>query len=384
MKDFSIVLPCFKRLANIKYVLQSLSEQNFEKDGFEVLVCSYEYSFELFQEIQKYNQKIHIRAIFTNEVWNVSRARNMATRLAEGEHILFLDADILGPVDFLNRIQDFYRDKGMDCVQVGYLYGYEDNVLVESYERKDYSYYQDFLTESKRPNMELDYRDKIENIELAWAFCWTAFIVVPRKLLQDNSIMFDETFTGWGAEDLEWAYRIQQSGIEIYFNHELWAMHLPHKRNNVKNYSQKDINYYRFLNKFQDIEVELVGGLGDKRSNKVHTEVKNCITEIESKYKGRIGVAQGTYNGERHLFVDVIMTEEAKLKHEALEAYCDIHCYFLIGIYLPFTDNYFNKIHLMPAFYEFSEEVKGWILRELKRLSNNIVSWSNEELEYNL
>ncbi|MCR4796639.1 MAG: glycosyltransferase family 2 protein [Ruminococcus sp.] len=372
-KLLSIVLQNYHRIENLKYVLKSLSELDFNNDDVEIIVCSYEYSDELYNKIQEYSSDISISVFFSNSSWNISKARNNCISLARGKYIVFIDADILCPVDTLNKIMDFYNNVNSECMQIGFLYGYDERTSVEYYENKDYSFYQNYLQNDKRPEMNIDYRFENDTSVLPWAFCWTAFVVVPREKIIKNNLFFDEGFTGWGAEDIEWAYRIYKSGIDIEFNRDIWAIHLPHKRDSRKNFEQNQNNYYLFLKKANELEVEMVGGLGDIRANRLYYDMKNYFSELEEENGGRISVAECLEGDKRVLYVGVIVNTDNEINDISFSGNDIVNVYNLIGFYLPYTDNYFDVIYTMPLFDKYPEEYKKYIFRELNRLSGRII-----------
>lgn len=67
---------------------------------------------------------------------------------------------------------------------------------------------------------------------------------------------FDESFHGWGHEDLELGYRLWKAGVHFRADPTLRALHLPHEQfNPVQMTSRK--NHLHFVRLHQELPVEL-------------------------------------------------------------------------------------------------------------------------------
>jgi len=370
--NYSFIIPYYKRLRNIIYVLQNICEIEADKINFEVIICSYEYDASFFDMIEMFSRQINLKVIFTNAPWNVSQARNSAMKQARGEYLVLLDADILLPFDFFKNLEKLHRSADPCCVFAGTLYNYDERVEIDNVDLPPYSFYKEnYLSMSKATNLKADYRNDLK-INIPWAFCWTALIVVPRRVIEDKSLFFDETFTGWGGEDIEWSYRLHKSEIEIIFNN-VWCIHLPHIRNIKSNKKSSKSNYDFFLEKWPCFDVELVCRLGDIRANDMYYDILEIVKKIENTSGYKLCIAECIKNSERDLFIGCLRDESEKIININLGQYDLVNSYLLLGIKLPYNDSAVRNITIIGSVFNmFSDEIKSLIKKEALRVAKKI------------
>ena len=78
------------------------------------------------------------------------------------------------------------------------------------------------------PDWPADPRFRVEH-NIPWAFAWTGLIALPAAAVAADQLYFDESFRGWGNDDLEWGYRVCASGIPIVLRPDVYGLHLPHR-----------------------------------------------------------------------------------------------------------------------------------------------------------
>ena len=81
--------------------------------------------------------------------------------------------------------------------------------------------------------------------------------------MTSEELYFDESFRGWGVDDLEWGYRICGAAFPSWSRPDIYGLHLPHKRNAAANRLTGAANHARFLSKWPRRDVELTRVFGD-------------------------------------------------------------------------------------------------------------------------
>jgi glycosyltransferase involved in cell wall biosynthesis len=200
MPDISVVVPTYNRIETLRYVLPELLAQDLPAGSFEVLVCdsnSNDGTAAYMTEMQAHYPNVrHVTGAFSGR----AAARNAGIARASGDVVLFNDSDIIASRDLLSRHLERHRaQRGIAVVglevQVRSLEDYED--------KRDHP--------EKRGSLHPPTRKK-----LSWLYFLTGNASVRREdVLRVGS--FDESFTGYGHEDLELGYRLQKAGITILY-----------------------------------------------------------------------------------------------------------------------------------------------------------------------
>jgi len=200
MKDFiSVVIPTFNRSQTLKVVLPHLAQQTLAPEHYEIILSdsnSTDDTPALLEDLNIPNLRFIRRH---NE--GRSGARNYGIMEARGNIILFTDADIIADEHLLEEHLEFHRKFPMSAVV-----GCEVQVdSLEEYEkvRKNYLMRRTLHPPSRK--------------KLSWLYFLTGNASVPREILLEVG-MFDESFTGYGHEDLELGYRLQKRGLTIRYN----------------------------------------------------------------------------------------------------------------------------------------------------------------------
>ena len=102
---FSVIIPVYNAEKYIERAIDSIVKQDY-KDYEMILINdgSTDRSLEIIQRLAERNSRIRVESI-VNE--GVSHARNKGIELANGEYVLFMDADDMHEENTLQQIEDF-------------------------------------------------------------------------------------------------------------------------------------------------------------------------------------------------------------------------------------------------------------------------------------
>jgi glycosyltransferase involved in cell wall biosynthesis len=198
--EVTVVIPTYNRLDTLRHVIPSLLRQDVRGDRYEIVVAdsnSNDGTADYLAEIaREYPRVRHMPGPYTGR----AMARNAGISAARGGIVMFTDADIIASPDLLSR-HLAHHDRRDDVAVVG------KELQVSSY--ADYERLRDRPVE-RRP-LHPESRKK-----LSWLYFLTGNASV-RKVHLDRVGRFDETFTGYGHEDLELGYRLQKAGLTIAY-----------------------------------------------------------------------------------------------------------------------------------------------------------------------
>lgn len=200
MLDVSIVIPTYNRLDTLQHVVPTLLAQDVPHDRYELLICdsrSNDGTAEYLARIAaEYPNVRHLPGAYSGR----AAARNAGIQAARGEIVLFNDSDILASPDLLSQHLRRHRERD-DIAVVGWEVQVKD---LADYERK-----------RDRPQERGSLHPQSRK-RLTWLYFLTGNASVRRTdLLRAGG--FDESFTGYGHEDLELGYRLQKAGIAIVY-----------------------------------------------------------------------------------------------------------------------------------------------------------------------
>ncbi len=200
MTEISVVVPTYNRLELLVRVVPTLLEQDLPSDAYEVLICdsnSTDGTAEYLRDIMAVHANVrHLAGAYGGR----AAARNAGIAAARGAIVVFNDADILASPNLLSVHLRRHRKRQRIAV-VGL------EVQVRDFE--------DYLYKRDRPQAR-GHLHPASRKRLSWLYFLTGNASVPREdLLRAGG--FDESFTGYGHEDLELGYRLRALGVDILY-----------------------------------------------------------------------------------------------------------------------------------------------------------------------
>jgi GT2 family glycosyltransferase len=367
---FSVVIPYKDRLPNMSLALEALSRQSLATDDFEVVVGAMENSVQFAELCRGFEERLNIVSVTSAKEWQVGMARNMAMRMASGRVIVLLDADMVLPTQFLERLWEEHYSSGANQCVVGQMIDYTNNDAdVESPDALPFAFYEDRLAELQNAGAgDSDLRMQFDHV-IPWAYAWTALIALPREAVERADLRFDLNFKGYGVEDLEWAYRVSDAGIPIVMSRSAFGIHLPHRRNLAANKHTESLNYRYFVKKWPSIEVELAARFGDFEANKTIGALRQEL-DLILEPGGSMVCMSVSEHGRRILYlgaqvaVDGTVAGPPQSVHGGYE-----ETYPLIGLSLPFADASFDEAVVLAPVDRLSEGYREAVYSEARRVS---------------
>ena len=246
MPEISVVVPTYNRLETLAPVLPTLLAQDLAPSEFEVLVCdsnSTDGTAEFLAKMHEEHPNVrHLRGAYSGR----AAARNAGIDAAQGEVVLFNDSDIFASPDLLSQHLRHHRARRKIAVV-----GLEVQV-------KDYA---DYLHKRDHPS-ERGSLHKPTRKKLPWLYFLTGNASVRREDLMRVG-RFDESFTGYGHEDLELGYRLERAGVTILYEPNAINYHcqdVPHDDQKEK-MRLAGRSTVRFFRKHPDFAVQLNLGM---------------------------------------------------------------------------------------------------------------------------
>ncbi|HVA37204.1 MAG TPA: glycosyltransferase [Candidatus Dormibacteraeota bacterium] len=198
--DISVVIPTYNRIDTLRHVIPALLRQDISADRYEIVVAdsnSNDGTAEYLAEISDRDERLrHVPGPYTGR----AGARNAGIRAARGAVVLFTDADIIASPDLLSRHWEHHKDR--------------ERVAVVGMELQ-VSSFAEYLAQSSDTEARKPLHPSSRK-QLSWLYFLTGNASVRKADLEAVG-MFDEDFTGYGHEDLELGYRLQQAGVTIVY-----------------------------------------------------------------------------------------------------------------------------------------------------------------------
>lgn len=134
MIEVSVIVPCFNCEEWIEKCLDSMHDQTFSHDKFEVICiddCSQDDTVHLINQLEtKYD--FQIKVIQLPENVGPGKARNIAIRSARGEWLTFCDSDDWYEADFLSEMHTAVIESGSDIAMCEYRKVFESQKNAEN------------------------------------------------------------------------------------------------------------------------------------------------------------------------------------------------------------------------------------------------------------
>jgi glycosyltransferase involved in cell wall biosynthesis len=401
----SIVIPTHNRDFLLGKTLSYLGRQDLGDTELEIVVVDDSSADSTAQIVSRFRNTIPL----TEYIYHtreeeaeicVSRLRNLGIRKSSGKVITFLDCGMAVPPGFVNGIAEQYSSAS-NYILIHYMLG----VFINP-DKDDCSAIRELTPEnileiSRKLMLDRSWadirevyfnlvNDRLDGLTAPWTLGWSGALSAPRSLVEKIG-GFDESFTGWGAEDVDFSLRLQQAGGTFLAVREFPALHLPHptasleekKKSNVANMKMMHRKFYRFDTEMQYLYEGIyclkILGLFERLRISAYVpqyplsmlEQINADFLSGTRHSLLIGITDEVTASAlptTHMFVysNRIWTSFKTL-------FPDRTIQFLCGCDTPFERKFFDVVIISDLFRLLDRQIREALLLEMSRISKTII-----------
>lgn len=183
-----------------------------------------------------------------------AKARNSGIRQAKGEIVIFLDDDRLPAQDFVKKYIQKHKSGHYAIIGERLNINYSEEELNDLYNR-GVTYLDYKQMESRAYKEPYDFVKKLGRKTLGQLLETVTFTTGNSSVRRNDLIkigLFDESFSGWGMEDVDLGYRLAKIGVKIIRDYSIKNYHLVHPVDKSKQKEEYRRNFNYFINKIQN------------------------------------------------------------------------------------------------------------------------------------
>lgn len=223
----SVIVPACDRVRILSDVVTRLASQAYPRDHYEVIVVddgSREDPTPIFRKMPR-----NVRLVRQgDERFRAGQARQRGAREARFSTLVFLDADVAVPPDFLWH-HEWVHQRTPDAVVLGYLSGYNLHDLGFLHTPADVIGQNiislPVIPDRSREPVLRTCLDNLDWLEDPWPLTYTGNLSLPKALLERVGGFADE-LVGWGLEDVDLGIRLARAGARFVFSRYALGYHV--------------------------------------------------------------------------------------------------------------------------------------------------------------
>lgn len=298
---YSIVIPVYNRQQNLACVLMALAKQTFSSEFWEIIIAD-ESTISAVQIAGKYSEILNIKYFWqVGKTGNPGLAKNLASNLAIGESLIFVDSDVIlnyKALEVYDRLHNLYPES-IICGRYDFLIPMDvrEEDIANRFDKVVSNQLPQVapVTAGPIPGMDPRFQDKRT---LEWdkpaslslsgkPFSLGMFggnLLIPRKLFIDSG-RFDLNIQGHGGEDCCLGWELFSMGAECMFTEETIGWHLWHPRNQEQNEKDVKKNIVYIENKYHDLHIKY-GIIASPEKNMIYANNGTFVTPKKQKELG--------------------------------------------------------------------------------------------------
>ncbi len=248
----SVIIPTYNRVKTLLQTLRALEKQSLTTEKFEVIVVDDGSTDSTGPEVKSLMGQTPLSIRYLKQAnKKQGAARNLGIKHAKMPLIVFIGDDIIPSSDFLEEHLNYHKQKNKsgNVVVIGHTQWPKD-IRVTPFMRfiGEYGYQFGYaLINGEGP--------------LPFNYFYTSNISVLRAFLDELECIFEEDFTTYGWEDIELGYRLEDIGMEIFYNRNAVAYH--YHPVDISSFSARQLNVGKASRIFLKKHPELGWFLGD-------------------------------------------------------------------------------------------------------------------------
>jgi glycosyltransferase involved in cell wall biosynthesis len=230
----SVIIPTYNSSGLLRDTLQSLTRQRIDPADFEIIVADDGSSDDTRVVAKSFSTKYHYQEDLG---FRAGTARNGGASLAQAPVLIFLDTGMVAGPDFVARHLAAHESAEPRAIS-GYNYGFDPDATVPGLadalkrltpEQVVEQYRGDPAINDVRHRLLARYDFDPGRMTVPWVYLFPGNCSV--KAADFRAVGgFDERFTGWGAEDMEFGYRLWKHGLRFGMERAAWTIETPVER----------------------------------------------------------------------------------------------------------------------------------------------------------
>lgn len=289
--------------------------------------------------------------LLQNPKGGAGRARNAALRIAAGKLIIFTGDDIFPNENYINQHFENYLKYGDQVATLGRIDWHPEIKL---------NHLMRHITEIGCEQFGFIALPSYQLID--FRHFYTSNISVSAKLLREQSCYFHTGFDNYGFEDIELGYRLQKSGMKIYYDPDILAYHY-HIYDSTEKFCARQMNAGEQLVAFSHMHDDL--------ADQCICDVENCkddFLKYKQKRKRRYSfrgklIQLGIKAGE---LVSAVCEKKLSIRNGSVD---EAVCSFLYAALFRFYYSYgiVSRLVRENGFHSFESQMVDFTYRYMKK-----------------